>query len=630
MEIKDIFDVNSLIRWEAIKGILDDNLDKKVYCFGGGTAAEILMSELLYKYNIEGFLDNNAAIWGKRIGGKTVCDPKILLEQEKGTFIVLILSRHYVVISKQLEEYHLIDKQDYFDIFSEFEKYFQVKRFALSAEKFMNFIENIPNDIFNSAKEVKQKHIGIVCIATMVESQAWYPIAIFLLLKYLGYNATLIVDEMSSCDDIVYYDGYTRIAKLYIDYIIEKMRDRLGDLDICYVDAEGIADLDENDEKEISRLTEVAVKWQMSRPSEVMEETYTRKAFKEIIARTMSIVKAFFDKHHFDAINVISAAHKHRGVYTWEGKRYGIPVSSYDGNSAEGYTIFSADGPCSHGYDIVRVIKDGMLDRELINYIVENSKKNFEKRINSTKEIGGYNFQPIVKLEKNQQFYDIIMPLNINCDMAALGIDRVFQSEQEWIFETVDFILNSTDASVMVREHPAMIDPGWGGWRIHSYREEFEQRYKNSSRVTFCRADQEINTYRMIEKAKLVLPYSSTVGVEAFLLGKPVITHTNVYYSELNFVFNAHSPREYFQYIIDGINNKLENKKEIEEAYITYYGVMHALTKSCFTERKESWMELQIPQLLKEEGVQDIINVIAENVPPIYMNVKRNYEHMEV
>lgn len=621
----DILDLESIAYLEDVRALLENNQSKRIYCFGGGSAAEIMMENLFSAYNIQNFLDNNSALWGKKIGEIEIRSPQILLEEEKESYIVLILSRHYIAISEQLEEYGLRKNREYYEIYSRSESYFHVKRFAKTAVKFADFVMNIPEHVFEHSEEFKMRHIGVICIATMVESQAWYPIALFLLLRYCGYQVTLIVDTLHSFDDIVYFEQYTQIAKVYIDHIVNMLRERFPELDICYIDQTKTTELDEADVDEIRHLTDLTVKWQNARPAEYLEESYIRAAFEDILTANMKVLKAFFAHHHYDTINVISGAHKHRGLYTWEGKRQGIPVSTYDGNSAEGYTLFSSDGPCSYHYDIAKVIQENMCDEQLKRYIIDLGRKDFQARINTTYEDAGYNYQRTVEVDQDQKIYDVIIPLNVNYDMAGIGIDRVFTDEREWLFGTVDYLIEHTDASIMVREHPSLGFYIKKGWKGKSYEEEFDMKYQKNDRICFCSYNQPINTYRMIERSKVVLPYSSTTGIEAYLLGKPVITHTDVYYSNLNFVYNAQDKDDYYSLITRAICGELDLQGTEEEAYMAYCGLAASAIRSEFTERKEDWMTYSLNELIEQEGVRAITSIVAENMSPIYINYKRIY-----
>ena len=100
-KISELYDAESQIDFGKIVTILDRYVNKDIYCFGGGSAAEILTKQVLYKYKLAGFLDNNSSLWGKKIDGIEVKNPECITNLRKGKFVILILSKHLNAITQQ-------------------------------------------------------------------------------------------------------------------------------------------------------------------------------------------------------------------------------------------------------------------------------------------------------------------------------------------------------------------------------------------------------------------------------------------------------------------------------------------------------------------------------------------------
>lgn len=615
----DVFDKNTLIDFDKIKKVIEKYEGKKKIFFGSGTAAELLMDNLLSNYEIECFLDNNKALWGTKIGNAEIRSPEYLKQLSKGDYVVFIVNRYIQAISKQLEEIGLEYNIDFIDLYQEFLPYFRVGKFEKSTVKFKNFIERIPEDTFKNIAIKHEQHIGVICGASMAAFQTWYPMAIFLLLKYMGYNVSLIMDNMYSFDDLVFFNRHSEILKHYTDYIIQIMKERFVDIDVRYINPEDKAELDETDLQEIERIIKYNLIWQNARRDEMLhiDVKDREELYRTILKDNLTSIKAFFEKNKFDSLNVISGIHKSKGLYTWEGKRYGIRVSNYDGSGVGHSTLCATNHPSGHHYDIIRMIKEDMLDETTRDEIVEKVTKIFQNRINATREQGEYNFQLTSEVSKNQKYYDVVMPLNINCDSAALGLDRVFANEKEWIIETVDYILNNTNAAIIIREHPSVITDIWKNTCMVRHGEVINKLY-NTDRVYFCSGNEAINTYRMIEKCKVVLPYTSTVGVEAALMDKAVITHTNVYYADLGFVYNAKSKEEYFSLIKAAVEEKIQVKKfDKDIPYIALYDILNCTVKTEFLEFLDGWMDCTLEELVKLDGVENLIKIFGDGTPTL-------------
>lgn len=621
---KMIYDAEQHIDFGVIEKILKENYDKKIVCFGGGTAADILMKRFLKNYKIECFIDNDESLHEKNIYGISIKSPKIIPKMKKGSFIILILSRHLVAISEQLKEYGLRENKDFYDIYSKFFKYFRIKKYEDNARKFLEFIDRIPDNAFDS-KTLKQgqQKIGIVCLGEMLQNVTWYSMAQSILLRYNGYSSTLIIDTMGSFDSYIYFDGIEDIARIYIDYVLKYLLAKCPDIDVKYVDEYGEAELDEEDIKMTEKYAPLVVKWFDSQKDEVFLKNNLERVdvAKKLLQKTMKSIKAFFEKNQYDTINVFTGIHRHRCVYTYIGHKNGVRVSTYDADKAMGgITIYETDGVSGNSLDITKLIKSQCFNDEEKQRVVELSKQNFNTRLNSSIEDDGYNYQPVLSEEEISP-YDVIIPLNIFWDSAALGVDYIFKDEIEWLRETLEFLMKNTTASVMVRVHPAQaLD---NEFNYKDYKKELKIINEYISRIWWVNAEEKVNTYQYIKNCKLVLPYTSTIGIESAILDKNVLVHTNVYYAKMDFVYQSATKEEYFEkieYYLNNSDKKICNDKT--NAYLAYYCQMKHVTKTKFSECFTEWMDEDLNELNNMMGVDKIVAVIAENKITIYENIK--------
>lgn len=626
------------VDFQKLQEILEKNQGKEIICFGGGTAGKVAVETVLREQKITCFLDNNRSLWGTEILGKKVENPDVLSKKPKGSFIIFIVSRHVVNISKQLEEYGLDKDKDFYNIYSLYMKYFRIKSFCEDPlERFLPFVDRFP--VQNKENDKGGAHIGIVCVVSMREYHMWYPLAQYLLLRYCGYHVTLICDGYNHFDDFLYFSDYSAIARDYLTYALAYMEKRLGPLDIHWADECGRSELAEEDESQIKHFAKQNLIWHNANINEVVKMPDEKRIENYIgfLRDNQSYIKAFFEKNHFDTINVYTGIHKHRCLYTYEGKKRGMRVSSYEANDIG--VSYATDYPAGWTLDIRRLIKENMFTEDEKNELAGIAKKDFEKRIysvvadsnGSRQQIDGVSetsqyedaiehvYQKTAKVPENQKFYDVIIPLNIAWDAAVLGLEELFASYKEWLSETVAFIMEKTDASVFVREHP-----GQAMFKDYAYEDvgKLLEKYAGNERFYICRSYEEINTYRMIEKCTVVLPYTSTVGIESALLGKCVIMNTKCHYADMEFVKKGRSKQEYFELI----KNALCKKEEITEnakkdAYLVYLAVKKMLLVTSFTKALNGWMDESPDKLVSCSDVQKIIKALAENVPVVYKNM---------
>ena len=623
--IETIYNIDSHIDMEYINNIIQNNSTKKIICFGGGTAADILMQKNLLQHEIYCFLDNNKDIQGTKLYNVEIKSPDILQELEKDSYIVLILSKHVVDISAQLEEIGLKKEQDYFDIYNRFLAYFRIRKFVSYAAKMEKFIERIPDGILETIPVKNTQKIGIVCIAEMIKTVSWYPIAQCIMLRYRGYDVSLIVDCLYSFDDYIYFDGITDIASIYIDYIVEKVKKKWPSFEVLKIDSKNKSKLDDEDIHMTEKYAPYVVKWLDSRKDEVFltgDENRVNIA-EGILQDTMVCIKKFFQDRHFDVINVYTGIHRHRCVYTYLGRKMGIRAATFDGDE-KGVSLNETDGISGWSCDIRKLIDGNYFTQNEKERLVNIAKKNFVKRANSTVEDEGYNYQRVGR-QIITESYDVIIPLNISWDSAALGLDYVFKDEIEWLQKTLEFLMHNTNVSVMVREHPAQSKTTEFHYR--DYTKEVPIINKYPDRIRYAKADEDINTYQFIEKCKLVLPYTSTVGLETIIMGKPIVVHTNVYYRK--YVCSADNENDYFKKIENYLTCTQKDDYCQEEVYLAYLFQMNHCIKTKWSECYDEWLDNTLEELNQTEGVDEIIDIIALGLPAIYHNVRKVFAEGE-
>jgi hypothetical protein len=212
--------------------------------------------------------------------------------------------------------------------------------------------------------------------------------------------------------------------------------------------------------------------------------------------------------------------------------------------------------------------------------------------------------------------FDIVLPMNVFDDAAALGRNRYFKDAKEWILETVDFVMNQTQASIVVREHPAARRLDWPD----QFGKMLQERFGGQPRFRFVGCREDVNTYALIEGAKLVLPHSSTVGVEAALMGKQVLLDTGVYYAGLGFVERGNSKEDYFLKL-KGLLEKggaLEEDKR-ERAWVCYfYGQVCNFVIGQFTPQPEDfrvWVSRNWRDVIEWQAVKTSLAVLGDARP---------------
>lgn len=607
------------VDFEYIKNIIDRNKGKKVYCFGAGSAAKLLMDKIP-NLQVNKFLDNNEELHGEEIWGVEVVNPEILKKEDKNNYIVLIISQHIVGIEKQLEDFGLKKDIEYYDIYTPMRPYFTSVKIDKKTKQFEEFIDRIPNDLFKDIPLSKEEHVGVVCICEASKTLVYYALVKGLLLRMDGYKVTLIIDALSGFESYIFFSGVEKFLLENITPVLEKIKEKCPDIEIHYIDQEGKEDLEQRDKEEICYYTPYIKKWLRGRPEQGLSNIKENvdDVITNILYNAFSYVKAYFRHHSYTSIDVRSGVHRHRMAYTCIARRNGMRVSTSDSE-----TLYSSDGAAAHYGDVVKLVKGDYFSEDEKNAIIELANDDFQKRKNSLRTDEGYNYQTEGYAEHIQS-YDIIIPLNIFWDAAALARDDVFANEFEWLNETLSFLMEHTNATVMVREHPAQACNGEYEFNYDDIKQQISCLEQYKHRIYYASAGDAINTYQYLEQCKLVLPYTSTVGIEAAMLGKNVITHTKVYYSNCNMTYRANGKKDYYDAILYYLDTLKMEPEKIRNASLVYYFLQETIGFEClFSPKNDQWLQSSIDELYQQITVRDIINLVGKGIPIAYAEIER-------
>lgn len=613
---------NSILKhvdFEYIKEIINKNKGKKVYCFGGGSTTELLM-EQIPELTVECFLDNNSELEGTYLFGVKIERPEIIKKEKKGSYVVLIVSQHVVNIGKQLDDFGLEKDIDYYDIHTPMRPYFVSMKIQKRTNRYMEFIRKIPEDMFENIPITKEEKIGVVCICEASKTLIYYAITKALLLRMDGYRVTLIIDAMSGFESYVFFPKVEKVLLESISPLLEEIKKKCADIEIQNIEINGRADLNENDIDAIKYYVPYVVKWLEGRPEQGISNIAgdCKQVVEDILRNAFSYVKAFFSNHEFSSIDVRTGIHRHRMAYAYIAKQNGMRVSTSDGIS-----LYSSDGPAAHYGDVVKLVKSEIFTTKERNAIIEMAKEDLRRRQYSTRSDKGYNHQ-MHGYDSHIKNYDVIMPLNIFWDAAALGRDDLFSNEVEWLNQTLCFLMEHTDATVMVREHPAQASAGRYEYEFVDLKKCISclERYK--SRIFFASASDKVNTYQYLEGCKIVLPYTSTVGMEAVMLGKNVITHSKVYYSDCDIGYKAKDKDDYYQAISHYLCHTEVESQKVNSACLSYYFFqMIVLFESKFSPQKEEWLDCTIEELFEQSSIRDILDLVGKGNPIAYSAIRR-------
>lgn len=161
----------------------------------------------------------------------------------------------------------------------------------------------------------------------------------------------------------------------------------------------------------------------------------------------------------------------------------------------------------------------------------------------------------------------VMLAANVLGDSLTLGRDIFASSMTEWITKTVQYFAKRTDVQLVIRVHP--------GEKLVPQAKSMGTVVKEAlpeipNHIHVIGALDKINTYDLIEIADVGLAYTTTVGLETAMNGRPVISCGQTHYRGRGITLDPNSWDEYYsilENVLADISAHQLNEKQIEFAW---------------------------------------------------------------
>jgi hypothetical protein len=289
--------------------------------------------------------------------------------------------------------------------------------------------------------------------------------------------------------------------------------------------------------------------------------------------------RRFIEGERPQTVAVFNGVTYPEAVVSTIAREQGIPVVTYETGFKEGSIYFSHGEATKYDVEVPDDFELGEVEnRELDEYLSMRFKGEFT--------MAGIRFWPEMKgldeaFIKKAGRYRQIVPVftNVIFDTSQVYANVSFSDMFEWLDMTMNIARESPDTLFVVRAHPDESRPGKasrepvGEWLK-------ERGWLELKNVETIGPDEYLSSYDLISRSKLSLVYNSSIGLEAAMLGTPVVSGGLTRYHSSGAVIFPPTPEEYRKQVTDLLSRDEipggERRKRLARHY--YY---YTLFKAC-------------------------------------------------
>lgn len=288
----------------------------------------------------------------------------------------------------------------------------------------------------------------------------------------------------------------------------------------------------------VGALALPSMRWVLRRHN-LVDDSSTRYLYRQYILSAWHISQEFArlcDKARPQAVVVFNGMFYPEATARWVARQRGIRVISHE-VGLRPYTAYFTTGDAT-AYPIH--IPDSFdlnseQNRRLDEYL--------EKRMQGNFSMAGVRFWPEMRgldesfLRLAAQFQQIVPVFtNVIFDTSQPHSNVVFSDMFAWLDVVLELARAHTETLFVIRAHPDEARPG------KESRESVAEWVKVKSactlpNVVFVEPQQYFSSYELIQRSKFVMVYNSTIGLEASIMGAPVLCAGKARFTQLPTVF---------------------------------------------------------------------------------------------
>jgi hypothetical protein len=291
-----------------------------------------------------------------------------------------------------------------------------------------------------------------------------------------------------------------------------------------------------------------SLRWILRR-HHLVDDERTRYLLREYILSACNIAEKFtalLDASNPQSLVVFNGMFFPEAVARWLAQRRDLRVITHE-VALRPFTAFFTDGEAT-AYPI-HIPDDFQLST------VQNARldKYLEHRFQGDFSMAGIRFWPEMRdldetfLQRAAGFRQIVPVFtNVVFDTSQVHANVVFPHMFAWLDAVLEIIRSHPETLFVIRAHPDEM-------RLNKESHESVRQWVELNRVeqlpnvVFIDSEEYLSSYRLIQRSKFVLVYNSSIGLEAALMGAPVLCGGKARYTQYPIAYFPQSAQAFRQ-----------------------------------------------------------------------------------
>jgi hypothetical protein len=289
-----------------------------------------------------------------------------------------------------------------------------------------------------------------------------------------------------------------------------------------------------------------SMRWMLRRHN-LIDDWPTRYLFAEYILSAWRVSQEFgqlLDRAQPQAVVVFNGMFYPEAAARWASLQREVRVISHEVGLRPFTAFFTLEDATAYPIHIPDDFTLNSHQNEILDTYLEN-------RMQGNFTMAGVRFWPEMRrldqqfIERAEQFRQVVPVFtNVIFDTSQPHSNVLFSDMFAWLEKMVELARTHPDTLFVIRAHPDEARPGKES--RESVADWVEQkRVLSLPNVMFVPPQDYFSSYELIQRSKFVMVYNSTIGLEASLMGAPVLCGGRARFTQLPTVFFPGSAEEY-------------------------------------------------------------------------------------